>query len=133
VLEDRESAGGRLEVLDDFVGAPGRYCYAVLASGPLGRPGAIATIVHDYLGEPPLARFTWFDSGTTTVEFGDRSFDDDGRIVAWRWDFGDGTGSADQNPVHAYAAPGSYQVTLTVTDDFGQTATATQTVLIEAD
>lgn len=34
-------------------------------------------------------------------------------LTAWTWDFGDGTTSAAQNPVHAYTAPGEYTVTLT--------------------
>jgi PKD repeat protein len=32
----------------------------------------------------------------------------------WRWDFGDGTTSDQQNPVHVYIEPGKYDVTLTV-------------------
>lgn len=37
--------------------------------------------------------------------------------TAWSWDFGDGTGtSTDQNPVYTYAAPGSYDVTLTASN-----------------
>jgi len=32
------------------------------------------------------------------------------------WDFGDGTRAKENAPVHAYAAPGKYPVTLTVTD-----------------
>ncbi|HXH18104.1 MAG TPA: PKD domain-containing protein, partial [Chitinophagales bacterium] len=36
-------------------------------------------------------------------------------IIAWSWDFGDGTTSVAQHPSHNYSAPGSYPVTLTVT------------------
>ncbi len=39
--------------------------------------------------------------------------------VSWLWDFGDGTGSNQQNPVHAYSDAGVYTVTLTVTNHFG--------------
>jgi uncharacterized repeat protein (TIGR01451 family) len=35
----------------------------------------------------------------------------------WSWDFDDGNGSYEQNPSHQYGAPGTYNVTLTVTDD----------------
>jgi PKD repeat protein len=34
----------------------------------------------------------------------------------WVWDFGDGTGSLDNDPVHAYQNPGTYEVTVTLTD-----------------
>jgi PKD repeat protein len=37
------------------------------------------------------------------------------QLVSTRWNFGDGTGSDELNPVHYYATPGSYNVCLTVT------------------
>ena len=45
------------------------------------------------------------------VSFADLSA---GSPATWSWDFGDGTRSAEQNPVHRYVTPGSYTVTLTV-------------------
>lgn len=36
--------------------------------------------------------------------------------VNWSWDFGDGYGSSQQNPSHAYDTPGTYTVTLTVSN-----------------
>lgn len=51
------------------------------------------------------------------VSFNDQSNDPDGSIVAWSWDFGDGSSSTQQNPTHTYATAGSYTVKLTVTDD----------------
>jgi len=46
------------------------------------------------------------------VQFNDLST---GIITAHRWDFGDGETSRDKNPVHIYAKPGRYSVSLTVT------------------
>jgi PKD repeat protein len=43
---------------------------------------------------------------------------------SWSWDFGDGTGSNEQNPTHLYSTPGTYDVTLTVKNE-DQTDTAT--------
>jgi hypothetical protein len=37
----------------------------------------------------------------------------------WSWDFGDGTGSAERHPMHAYTNSGSYQVCLTVSNANG--------------
>jgi len=37
-----------------------------------------------------------------------------GNIIGYYWDFGDGTTSAEQNPVHTYLEPGTYSVSLTV-------------------
>lgn len=39
--------------------------------------------------------------------------------VAWAWDFGDGTTSTDSVPTHQYQFNGTYDVCLTITDDFG--------------
>lgn len=38
-----------------------------------------------------------------------------GDISGWLWDFGDGSTSTEQNPVHTYSVPGKYTVSLTVT------------------
>jgi PKD repeat protein len=43
--------------------------------------------------------------------------------VSWLWDFGDGTTSTQQHPVHVYANPGSYNVSLTITTAQGCTYT----------
>lgn len=50
-----------------------------------------------------------------TVQFTDTSTD---QPTAWRWDFGDGTASALQNPAHTYATTGTYPVTLNVTNSY---------------
>ena len=65
-----------------------------------------------------------------TAAFTDRSRDQDGSIVARAWDFGDGKGSTMTSPTHAYSAPGTYDVTLTVTDDDGAADSKTQSVTI---
>ncbi len=48
----------------------------------------------------------------TTVNFTDLST---GNPTAWSWSFGDGTGSTLQNPVHTFAAQGTFTVCLTIT------------------
>ena len=60
------------------------------------------------------------------------SNDPDGTIVGWEWTFGDAGSlpSTEENPTHVYATPGTYVVTLTVTDDKGATGTATVSVTV---
>lgn len=40
-------------------------------------------------------------------------------IVEWEWDFGDGSASNEQNPIHTYDSIGDHTVTLTVTGTYG--------------
>ncbi len=48
--------------------------------------------------------------------------------VSYRWDFGDGTSSTEQNPRHVYAKPGTYTAKLTVTYADGEIASSQSTV-----
>jgi PKD repeat protein len=50
------------------------------------------------------------------VRFTDLS---NGSPATWSWDFGDGTGSSEQNPSHIYMNEGAYNVQLTVTNQYG--------------
>jgi len=70
----------------------------------------------------PQASFTFTPKSPTdldTIAFEDHSSDPDGQVVAWSWDFGDGSTSTEQNPAHRYANDGSYTVKLTVRDNEG--------------
>jgi PKD repeat protein len=42
-----------------------------------------------------------------------------GTIESWEWNFGDGTASDLQNPVHTYTSDGEFVVCLTIYDDWG--------------
>lgn len=64
------------------------------------------------------AAFEFTVSGMT-VSFTDFSTADPGPILGWTWDFGDGTTSTEENPVHTYAEPGEYDVCLTIHGDGG--------------
>ncbi|MTK64220.1 MAG: PKD domain-containing protein, partial [Methanobacterium sp.] len=69
--------------------------------------------------ESPVANFTANTTKGTapvTVKFTDTSSNNP---TSWLWDFGDGTTSTDENPTHTYTKSGIYNVTLTATNDIG--------------
>ena len=60
------------------------------------------------------------------------SFDIDGVIINYTWDFGDGNTGYGINIDHIYDTPGEYTVTLTVVDNKGNTYSSTRTITIDA-
>ena len=60
----------------------------------------------------PIARFQWNVEDTLSpmhIAFTDYTYH---APTSWHWDFGEGSSSADTNPVHLYAVPGVYTVCL---------------------
>ena len=78
---------------------------------------------------PPTAAFTSACTGLTCT-FTDASTDTDGTIAGRSWTFGDGATSTALNPSRTYAAAGTYNVVLTVTDDDGAPGTTTKAVTV---
>ncbi len=72
---------------------------------------------------PTAVITTSTDSRLVKVD-GSASSDPDGTIASYQWAFGDGTTATGVSPEpHLYATPGTYNVTLTVTDNSGLTGT----------
>ncbi|MCK4570635.1 PKD domain-containing protein [Candidatus Bipolaricaulota bacterium] len=71
---------------------------------------------------PPVGAWVQFD--------GSGSIDSDGTIVGYTWNFGDGSIDSGVSQWHRFNTPGTYVVTLTVTDDDGASDTMTQAVQI---
>jgi len=83
-------------------------------------PSALAIVPN----QPPHAAISGPDNALPGNELsfdGSASTDPDGSVARYDWDFGDGTTATDGGAVvnHAYAKPGTYQVTLTTTDNEG--------------
>lgn len=64
------------------------------------------------------------------IAFDASSSTDDGRIISYSWTFGDGDSGTGATISRAFAAAGAYNVTLTVTDDRGLSASITKVVTI---
>ncbi|GAA0722890.1 PKD domain-containing protein [Dokdonella soli] len=81
-------------------------------------------------GGTPTANFGVVTNGLTAT-FTDSSTDSGGTISSHAWTFGDGGTSTVTNPVHTYAAAGTYSVTETVTDGVsGKTSSKTVSVSV---
>jgi len=96
-----------------------------------GRGGSDIDQVTITAHAPSTANFTYSPEQPTTwdtVQFTDQSSDSDGTVVAWVWNFGDGGSSNEQNPTHRYRLPGTYPVTLEVTDNDGLNGTTVREV-----
>lgn len=92
----------------------------VVSNGGTGNKAPVPLISMPDTAKPkqPVA----FDGSTST---------DDGKIVKWLWEFGDGGTATGSKVSHTYATPGTYEVTLWVTDDHGQQASLTRKISIK--
>jgi PKD repeat protein len=108
---------------EDYSGnAPDMGAFESEHTGPANQPPVAVASADPESGDAPL-----------TVQFsGDGSYDPDGAIVAYAWDFGDGGTSTGANPSYTYANAGTYPATLTVTDDDGATDAAQTTIQVTA-
>ncbi len=108
----------------------GVYTARVTVTDDRGAKAATSVDVRPVLA--PTASFTVAADGLAAT-FTSTSTDPDGTIASYQWSFGDGATSGRRGRAtqpHTYAAEGTYDVTLTVTDDDGETAALTRKVTL---
>ncbi|MCL9781328.1 immune inhibitor A [Vibrio sp. S4M6] len=93
--------------------------------------GVIKVSKAEQPNQPPTAAFSLNVDGLT-VTASNTSSDSDGSIVSYNWSFGNGESSTESSPTWTYLNPGSYTVTLTVTDDKGEQNTTSKSITVEA-
>src|SRR5205807_2557857 len=91
---------------------------------------------HIVVRVPPTAFFTANPHpavvGRTVTFDASASFDPDGTIVSYTWEFGDSTGGSGVVATHSYANPGVFTVNLTVVDNQTLSSSATHQVTVNA-
>ncbi|ACL17071.1 PKD domain-containing protein [Methanosphaerula palustris] len=98
-------------------GVTGVYSVQLTASFPGSSDHETKT---DYIvADPDFSVDATTGIAPTTIRFTDTT--PNGQ-TAWQWDFGDGTTSKEENPVHLYQNGGNYTVTLTATSPYGTTS-----------
>lgn len=113
-----------IDVQEDRLGAR----FVTTSGGPFDDSFSIAAAAGN---QPPVASFTASTSGLTASFDGSASSDPDGTISSYAWDFGDGSAPANTRTAsRTYGAGGSYEVTLTVTDNAGASTSATKRVTV---
>ncbi len=89
------------------------------------------------INDPPVAiAIANPNAGTAPqlVNFdGTGSYDKDNGIVSYAWNFGDGSTATGTSASHTYTAAGSFQASLTVTDESGAKNTHTFPIVIQQD
>lgn len=126
-----QSGYGGSSVISD--GASGYYFTIVRTAGWPG--GNLAVTMEEVIvggNIAPIAQFTKTLVVNRTYSVNSTSYDPDGTIVTYDWDWGDGTahGSTSTPGNHTYATDGSKTITLTVTDNLGATHFYQQTFTV---
>ena len=126
------SSTNRYEALwDTTLVADGGHTVNAQATDSAGNTAADSNpVTVDNLNDAPTASFTYSCSGLACNFDGTGSSDPDGAIVAYNWDFGDAMTGSGSTVSRTYTAPGTYTVTLTVTDDDGVTDIESKTVTV---
>jgi PKD repeat protein len=114
--------------------AAGTYQVKLTVTDDKGATGQVTQAVTvTAANQSPVAAFSSAVADLTATLDGSASADPDGTVASYAWDFGDsspaGTG---RTPSHTYAAAGTYQVKLTVTDDKGATGTVSKSITVTA-
>ena len=114
--------------------APGTYKVTLAVSDSMGRTSTFSRLITIEAAEipnvAPVAEFSSNAHGLEVAFDGSASTDTDGSIVSYAWEFGDNATGTGATASHEYAAAGTYNVKLTVTDNRGATASVTQPVTV---
>jgi hypothetical protein len=117
-------------------GQSGTFVVSVVAENTFGRTGTASTTIAVGLSPAPTASFSVSPTDPApnqAVRFNAAASEPaPGRsIVSYTWDFGNGTTGSGIVGQATYAQVGTYNVTLTVTDDLGRRGVATRPVAVK--
>jgi PKD repeat protein len=106
----------------------GSYDVVLTVTDNEGGTGAVTHTVVTVANAKPVAAFTSSVNNLVVSFNGSGSSDSDGTVASYSWNFGDGQNGTGASPNHTYAAAGTFDVVLTVTDNDGATDSVTHSV-----
>ncbi|MEJ2736734.1 MAG: S8 family serine peptidase [Anaerolineae bacterium] len=106
------------------------FAYTACDPGGLCDSGTVTYQVTP-VNDAPVASFSHSCTALDCAFDAATSYDPDGAVIGYHWDFGDGQPGNGVAISHTYGLTGTYTVVLTVTDDGGATDTSSKEVLIE--
>ncbi len=122
------STNGQLLRIPFVNGAPSGT--SVVANSTIDWRGKALFLASVLPNVAPSAAFTWECTGISCNFNGTGSMDTDGTIQSYEWTFGDGDEAGSPSPQKDFLATGTYDVTLTVTDDGGLASSVTHQVSV---
>jgi PKD repeat protein len=132
-----DGGSGTGQTITHVFTAPGTFNVTLTITNTAGLAGSITNPVVVSAGVGPTADFAFSPSSPVaqqTVVF-DASLAKPGAghtIASYSWIFGDGATGSGQTTSHAYTVAGTFNVTLTVTDEAGQKASVSKGVPVAA-
>jgi PKD repeat protein len=127
---DGKTGGG--SVTRHIYQEPGAYEVTLLVTDTREATASASTIIR-VDNSPPVASISVLPHGETipltVILDGGNSYDTDGYIVRYQWDFDDGSISLGSRVTHTFRQPGRHKVVLTVTDDAMSTGSASMEIL----
>jgi hypothetical protein len=123
--------GGGMKPIENYMDYSEDACMTKFTPEQVNRMRC-SIINYRWVNTPPKAGFT-HTTQMLAASFTNTSTDTESpTALKYTWTFGDGQTSTDKDPMHTYAAPGAYMVTLEVLDPGSGTSKTTQTVTVAA-
>jgi PKD repeat protein len=118
---DGVGTGDSTTAYNDY-GSLGEYSLTGSLVASVNQPPVVVATANVTTGTAPLA-VSFSSAGT---------FDADGSITAYDWQFGDGSSSTAASPTHSYSNAGTYEATLVAWDNAGLSGSASVTITVTA-
>jgi PKD repeat protein len=109
---------------------PHEFIITLTVTDTLGRNGSVSMQVMLDIPKLPIAIIHYATDYLNVTFDGGSSYDPDGTIVQYTWDFGDGSLATGWKAFHTYAARGTYTIKLTVVDNDGLIGTISSNVYV---